>query len=188
MICARWIARVNSTLYFKTRNMSEQTPNPAASGGADVPAGRQVVLQKIYVKDASLEVPLAPQVFSRKWQPQLDVQVNTELKPLDGDVFQVLLMVTVTAKLDDDIAFLVEAKQAGIFVVRGFPSEDERRAVLGGYCPGLIFPFARETVADLVQRAGFPQLLLQPINFEALYLEHLNRQREQSTANAAATH
>lgn len=167
--------------------MSEQTPNLAAGAGA-APAGRQVLLQKIYVKDASLEVPMAPQVFARQWQPQLDVQVNTELKPIDTETFQVVLSVTVTAKLGTDVAFLVETHQAGIFTVRGFSSEDERRAVLGGYCPGLIFPFARETVADLVQRAGFPQLLLQPINFEALYLEHLNRQRESQAPASAAAH
>lgn len=167
--------------------MSEQTPNLAADASA-APAGRQVLLQKIYVKDASLEVPMAPQVFARQWQPQLDVQVNTELKTVDADTFQVVLAVTVTAKLGADVAFLVETHQAGIFTVRGFASEDERRAVLGGYCPGLIFPFARETVADLVQRAGFPQLLLQPINFEALYLEHLNRQREAQAPATATAH
>lgn len=164
--------------------------NLAPNAGA---AQRQVLLQKIYVKDASLEVPLAPQVFARQWQPQLDVQVNADIKPLDGDNFHVVLAVTVTAKLGDDVAFLAEVHQGGLFVVRGFASNDERAAVLGGYCPGLIFPFARETIADLVQRAGFPQLLLQPINFEALYLEHLNRARAQASqqpaaAPAAATH
>ena len=167
--------------------MSETNPS-AAAGAAPTAGGRQVLLQKMYVKDASLEVPLAPQVFTRPWQPQIDVQVNTELKPVDADVFNVVLSVTVTAKLGEDVAFLVEAQQAGIFTVRGFDNEDERRAVLGGYCPGLMFPFARETVADLVQRAGFPQLLLQPINFEALYLEHLNRQRAQQAPATAAAH
>lgn len=166
--------------------MSENTSAGAAAGNG---AQRQVMLQKIYVKDASLEVPLAPQVFSRQWQPQVDVQVNTEVKTLDNDGFHVILAVTVTAKLGDDVAFLAETHQAGIFVVRGFPTNDERQAILGGYCPGLLFPFARETIADLVQRAGFPQLLLQPINFEALYLEHLNRSRTQpAPAAAAAAH
>lgn len=163
--------------------------NKSAGSAAGNGAQRQVMLQKIYVKDASLEVPLAPQVFSRQWQPQVDVQVNTEVKTLDNDNFHVILAVTVTAKLGDDVAFLAETHQAGIFVVRGFPTNDERQAILGGYCPGLLFPFARETIADLVQRAGFPQLLLQPINFEALYLEHLNRSRtQQAPAAAAPTH
>ncbi len=165
--------------------MTDQ-PNSAPAGAAPQ---RQVLLQKIYVKDASLEVPLAPQIFTRQWQPQIDVQVNTDVKPLDGDNFHVVLAVTVTAKLGEDVAFLAETHQAGVFVVRGFASHEERQAVLGGYCPGLIFPFARETIADLVQRGGFPQLLLQPINFEALYLEHANRARSQpGKAPAAAAH
>lgn len=155
------------------------TPSPAAPNAANA---RQVLLQKIYVKDASLEIPQAPDIFTRAWQPQLDVQVNTEIKPMASDNFHVLLSITVTAKLGEDVAFLAEVHQGGIFVVRGFESTEERAAVLGGYCPGLVFPFARETVADLVQRGGFPQLLLQPINFEGLYLEH--RQRQQASASA----
>ncbi|MGH8446156.1 MAG: protein-export chaperone SecB [Solimonas sp.] len=163
------------------------TPAAPAEGSADTAAQRQVLLQKIYVKDASLEVPLAPQVFTRQWTPQLDVQVNTEAKPLEGDTLQVVLSITVTAKLGEDVAFLVEAHQAGIFTVRGFTQPEEKAAVVAAYCPNLLFPFARETVADLVQRAGFPQLLLQPINFDALYLEHLQRARAQAAAAPAAS-
>lgn len=163
------------------------TPNPnLADATTDAAAvTRQVLLQKIYVKDSSLEVPLAPQIFTRPWKPELDVQVNADVKPLDTDVFHVVLSVTVTAKLGEDVAFLAEVHQAGVFTVRGFATDDDRRAILGGYCPGLIFPFARETVAELVQRGGFPQLLLQPINFEALYVEH-QRQRAQQAATAPA--
>jgi len=165
-----------------------ETATPAAPAvGATDAASRQVLLQKIYVKDASLEVPLAPQVFTRQWQPTLDVQVNTEAKPLEGDTLQVVLSLTVTAKLGEDVAFLVEAQQAGIFTVRGFTQAEEQAAVVAAYCPNLLFPFARETIADLVQRAGFPQLLLQPINFDALYLEHLQRQRA-AAAPAATAH
>ncbi|TJY64817.1 protein-export chaperone SecB [Sinimarinibacterium sp. CAU 1509] len=168
--------------------MSEtQTPNPTPAAAADAPEQRQVVLQKIFVRDASLEVPLAPEIFTRPWKPQIDVQVNTDVKTLQQDVYQVTLSLTVTAKLEEDVAFLVEAHQAGVVLVQGFNTDAERQAVLGAYCPNLIFPFARETVADLVQRAGFPQLLLQPLNFDALYLDHLKRAREQQTAAAAAT-
>jgi preprotein translocase subunit SecB len=157
--------------------MAEPTPTPAATD----PNARQVLLQKIYLKDASLEVPQAPGVFTKTWQPAVDVQVNTAVTSLPSDGFHVVLSITVTAKLGDDIGFLAEVHQAGIFTVRGFADVNERQQVLGGYCPGLLFPFARESVADLVQRAGFPQLLLQPINFEALYLEALQRR----TAGAA---
>lgn len=133
---------------------------------------RQVQLQKIYLKDASVEIPQAPGVFTRQGQPQMDVQVNTSMSPLGNDQYQVTLSVTVTTKMGEDIMFLIEAQQAGIFLIKGFDNDNERRAVLGAYCPNVIFPFARETVADLVQRAGFPPLLLQPVNFDALYAQH----------------
>lgn len=142
---------------------------------------RQVLLQKIYLKDASVEVPQAPQVFTRPWQPQMDVQVNTNIAAIGDDSWQVTLGLTVTAKLGNDVGFLVEVQQAGIFSVTGFSDGAERQALLAGYCPGLIFPFAREAIADLVQRAGFPQLLLQPINFEALYAEHQARAKAEGT-------
>ncbi|MGH8370383.1 MAG: protein-export chaperone SecB [Gammaproteobacteria bacterium] len=146
-------------------------------------AGRQVVLQKMYLKDASVEVPKAPEIFTRQWQPETDVQVNTQANDLGENNWQVLLSVTVTAKAGADVGFLVEVHQAGIFTITGFDAV-EHGAVLGGYAPGLLFPFAREAVADLVQRAGFPQLLLQPINFDALYLEHQQRARAENAGQA----
>ena len=147
---------------------------------------RQVLLQRIYLKDASVEVPQAPQVFTRQWNPQLDVQVGTATAALGNDIHQVMLTVTVTAKLGEETGFLVEVHQAGIFQVVGFAAESDLQAILAGYCPGVIFPFAREAVADLIQRSGFPPVLLQPINFEALYVEHLARSREQNAQSAAA--
>lgn len=163
-------------------------PHPAAGADPAAAAGRQVLLQKIYVKDASIEVPQGPAIFTRAWRPEVDVQVNTKVDELQQDSFQVQIVLTVTAKLAEDVAFLVEAHQAGIFTVKGFDNAGERASILGGYCPSLIFPFARETIADLVQRAGFPQLLLQPINFEALFLEHQRkRQAEAATADTPAT-
>ena len=138
---------------------------------------QQLLLQKVYVKDASLEIPLAPQVFTRQWQPQLDVQVTSALQPLNADQHQVLLSITVTAKLEQDVAFLAEVHQAGIFLIRGVTDDAVRRRVLGTDCLTVLFPFARETVAELVQRGGFPQMLLQPIDFAALYDEH-QRQSE----------
>jgi preprotein translocase subunit SecB len=139
------------------------------------PVARQVVLQKVYIKDASLENPLAPQVFTRSWQPQLDVQVTSALQTLNPEQHQVLLTITVTAKLEQDVAFLAEVQQAGIFLVKGVADDGERRRVLGTDCLTILYPFAREAVAELVQRGGFPQLLLQPIDFGALYQEHLRK-------------
>ncbi len=155
---------------------------PAAAGNGTQKPNRQVLLQKIYIKDASIEVPQAPQVFTSNAQPQIDVNVATQMSPIQDELFDVVLTVTVTAKSGEDTVFLVEIKQAGIFLVRGFDNSQEKGAILGGYCPSMLFPFAREAVADFVQKAGFPQLLLQPINFEALYIEQLARQRAESRA------
>lgn len=139
---------------------------------SDAAPTKQLIVQKVYVKDASLEVPLAPQVFTRQWQPQLDVQVTSGLLGMNAEQHQVLLTLTVTARLEQDVAFLVEVQQAGVFMLRGYADEKERNRALGAECLSILFPFARETVADLVQRGGFPQLLLQPVDFGALYDEH----------------
>jgi preprotein translocase subunit SecB len=138
-------------------------------------ATKQLVLQKIFLKDASLEVPLAPQIFTRTWQPQIDVQVTTSLNVLNPDQYQVMLQVTVTAKLEQDVAFLAEIHQGGIFTLKGVADPIERQRVLGTECTNILFPFARESVSELVQRGGFPQLLLQPMDFGALYQEHLRK-------------
>lgn len=139
-----------------------------------------VALQRVYLKDCSLEVPHAPQVFARPWTPKVDVQVTTSVAPLEQDQFNVTLTVTVTATLEQDVAFLAEVHQAGVFTVGGFARPEDRQAVLGGHCPAILFPFARAAVASLVQHAGFPLLLLQPINFEAIYLEHARRAQQQA--------
>ena len=142
---------------------------------SDPVSPRQLVLQKVYVKDASLESPQAPQVFTRAWQPQLDVQVTSSLATLNPEQHQVLLSVTVTARLEQDVAFLAEVHQAGLFLIKGVGDEGERRRVLGTECLTILYPFVREAVADLVQRGGFPPLLLQPIDFAALYQEHVRK-------------
>ncbi len=164
------------------------TDSVAAPVAANAPEGPQVILQKIYLKDGSIELPNAPAVFTRQEQPAIDLQLNTNAQNLGNDNYQVTISATVTAKLGGgDIAFLIEVHQCGIFTVRGFPSVDEVEAVLGTYCLHQVFPFARESVADLIQRAGFPPILLQPVNFEALYVEHRN-QRAAAAAAPAATH
>lgn len=155
-------------------------PQPAPA------AGPQVLLQKIYLKDASIEIPQAPAIFTRVEQPSIDIALNTSALNVGTDTFQVTLSVTITAKMPGgDTAFLIEAHQAGIFTVRGFENPADTEAVLGVFCPNTIFPFARESAADLIQRAGFPPVLLQPVNFEALFLEHRNRRAGQAATDAA---
>lgn len=126
-------------------------------------------LQRIYLKDVSFETPGVPAVFTEQWQPNVDVQLNSTAHPLAGDTdFEVELTVTVTAKKEDKTVYLIEVKYAGVFSIKGM-KEEEREFLLGAYCPNLLFPYVRETLSGLAAKGTFPQLLLQPINFEALF-------------------
>ncbi|HEX7916201.1 protein-export chaperone SecB [Rudaea sp.] len=151
------------------------TDNIPANGGAET--GAQLQLQKVYIKDASFEVPSAPQIFQEQGQPQVQLNLEHKVGTLAQDVYEVVLTVTVTCKLEDKTAYLAEVQQAGVFGVIGFdaPSRD---AVLATYCPNVLFPYARQIISDLVQNGGFPPFLLQPINFDALYAEQQRRQAE----------
>ncbi|MDH4274529.1 MAG: protein-export chaperone SecB [Gammaproteobacteria bacterium] len=150
-------------------------------------ANKEFTIQKIYTKDLSFETPSSPQIFREKWEPDVNVQLGTTTAVLDAQyaVHEVVLSVTVTAKLGEKTAFLVEVQQAGIFTMRGYTT-DELGMLVGSFCPNVLFPFARETVSDLVTRGGFPQLLLAPVNFDALYQQHLHNQREQLTPQQPA--
>ncbi|MGM0552379.1 MAG: protein-export chaperone SecB [Pseudomonadota bacterium] len=171
--------------------MAEENPqNTATTQGSENASGPNFSIQKIFIKDLSFEAPDSPEVFMRDWKGETGIQLNTNARPLneqDG-VFEVELGLTVTTESEGKTAYLVEIKQAGVFVVHGFP-EDQRNQLLGAYCPNVLFPFARETIADLVLKGGFPQLLLQPVNFEALYAQHRNEQQNPVAAdgNGAAT-
>lgn len=139
------------------------------------------VIQKVYTKDISFESPNAPEIFREDdWHPNINLQLQSRSKQLDESVFEIVLMVTVTAKTDDETtAYLAEVQQAGIFRVSGF-ADDEMRYMIGSYCSNILFPFAREVVSDLVTRGGFPQLLLAPVNFDALFAQ----QQEQESAGS----
>ncbi|HYG32059.1 MAG TPA: protein-export chaperone SecB [Methylophilaceae bacterium] len=138
-------------------------------------------IEKIYLKDLSLEIPNAPQVFTQRETPQLSVELSNATSQLDEGVFETVITVTVTSKIGDKTAFLVEVAQAGIFQIRNIP-QDNIEMILGVTCPNILFPYARETVSDVVTRAGFPPVLLNPINFEALYAQ----QRQKAEAEGAA--
>ncbi len=128
-------------------------------------------IEKIYVKDLSLEIPHAPQVYLERAQPDIDMQLATGAQQLEDGIFEASITVTVTAKLEDKTMFLVEATQAGIFQIRNLAPEDID-PILGVACPNILFPYARETVSDVVNRAGFPPVILSPINFDALYAQN----------------
>ncbi|QWF71025.1 protein-export chaperone SecB [Methylomonas paludis] len=148
-----------------------------ANGAAE----KQFAIQKIYTKDLSFETPNAPKIFTQKWEPAVDFNLATQVEPLENGVFEVVLTITVTVKIEENIAYLVEVKQAGIFLVNGF-NEQEIGPMLGSFCPNILFPYAREVVSDLVNKGGFPQLILAPVNFDALYVQHI--QQSQSAPEA----
>ena len=158
------------------------TENTATANG-DAQTGAQLALQKVYIKDASFEVPSAPQIFQEQGQPQVQLNLQQQVGALAENVYEVVLSVTVTCKLADKTAYLAEVQQAGIFGVAGF-DDQSRDAVLATYCPNVLYPYARQAVSDLIQNGGFPPFLLQPINFEALYAEQMRRQTEGTPANA----
>lgn len=133
-------------------------------------------IEKIYVKDLSLEVPNAPKTFLSAEQPQLEVQLQQTAQPIEEGLYEVTLSVTITAKAGERTVFLVEVAQAGIFQIRNVPQSD-LDPILGTLCPNVLFPYARETVSDVVNRAGFPPVLLAPMNFEALYQQRMAEQQ-----------
>lgn len=141
----------------------------------------QFALQRVYLKDVSFEVPGAPKVFLQQWQPEVNIDLNTTAERLeDGRHFDVTLALTVTARNEGQVAFLVEIKQSGIFQIEGV-ADAELGPLLGSYCPNLLFPFAREAISDIVGKGSFPQLLLQPINFDAVYSETMRKLAEAET-------
>ena len=142
---------------------------------------KQFAIQKIYTKDISFETPNAPKVFTLKWEPALDLNLGTHVEPLDNSMYEVSLTITVTVKIADSTAYLVEVNQAGIFSVAGF-SDQEMGPMLGSFCPNILFPYAREVVSDLVSKGGFPQLILAPVNFDALYMQHLQQAQQSPEA------
>jgi preprotein translocase subunit SecB len=135
-------------------------------------------IEKIYVKDISLEIPNAPQVFMQQVQPQVEVQINTASSQFADVYFEVTVSATVTARTEERTLFLAEAVQAGIFSVRNVPS-GELDPLLGVACPTILFPYLRETISDLIARGGFPPVLLSPISFEALYVQRLQQRQQQ---------
>ena len=167
------------------------TPEEQSSTEASEPSGRQqqtadrqLGIQRIYVKDLSFESPRAPQVFANDWKPEVNLNLTNDAKRIADDLYAVELVVTVTVKNGDDTAFLVEVHQGGVFHIQGFQGP-ELGQMLGVYCPNILFPYAREVVSDLVTRGGFPQFLLAPVNFEALYAQHLRQKSAEPEGQAS---
>ena len=150
----------------------QENQQPAATGSNQ---RGQFEIQKVYVKNISLETPSSPQVFREQWRPSVHMDIANSADDLGENLYEVTLSVTATVSHEDKTIYLVEVQQAGIFLMADFPRELIGRMV-ATVCPNILFPFAREIVSDLVVRAGFPQLLLAPVNFDALYLQHQQKQ------------
>ena len=150
--------------------MTEQ----AASNGNE---GPQFSLQRIYVKDLSFEPPKSPEIFRQEWAPSVALDLNTKQKHLDGDFHEVVLTLSVTVKTGEEIAFIAEVQQAGIFLIKGLDAASMSHT-LGAFCPNILFPYAREALDSLVIRGSFPALMLSPVNFDALYAQELQRQQQ----------
>ena len=152
--------------------MSEQA---TASGGA------QFSLQRIYIKDVSFESPKSPDAFVGQWKPAVNLELNSHHKVVGTDLYEVVLSVTVTVKKEDDeVIYLSEVQQAGIFMVKGM-DDDGIAKTLGSFCPSVLFPYAREAIDSLVVKGSFPPLMLAPVNFDAIY----EQSRQQQSAQAS---
>ena len=151
-------------------------------------AETQFAIQKIYLKDVSFEAPNSPAVFADgEWKPEVNIQLNTSHQVIGQDVYEMVLTITITAKQNEKTAFLVEVKQAGLFTMTGF-SDENLAGMLGAYCPEVLFPFAREAVADFVNKGGFPPLLLTPVNFQVLYSQQVEQQKQAAEADQDTAH
>lgn len=147
---------------------------------------QQFAITKLYVKDVSFESPASPRSFGyKKWDPKIDLNLSNKQTHIDADVYEAVLSITATVSIDDETAFLIEVHQAGLFQIAGF--EDEQKSyLLGSQCMNILFPYAREVISDMSVRGGFPPLIMSPVNFDALYQQHMQqKQAEQGEAGAA---
>jgi preprotein translocase subunit SecB len=149
-------------------------------------AQMQFAVEGIYIRDVSYEAPHTPEGIKLDWQPEVKFELNTQARRLENDRFEVILKITVTVKHDKKVAFLLEVQQAGIFLLKGF-NEAQRGQMLGSFCPNMLYPYARELVSNMASRGGYPPLYLAPVNFDALYQDHMTRMQEAQKSGTAGT-
>ena len=147
---------------------------------------RQFIIQRIYTKDLSFESPLSPQVFIGDWKPEINVGIQSQINQLGSDNVEVVLTINVEAKQEENTAFMAEVQQAAIFMVKDF-SDEEMGPLLGIGAPNALFPYAREVITDLISRGSFPQFVLQPVNFEAMYAQQRQARAAQAQQPAGET-
>ncbi len=155
--------------------------NPQAAAGSENANQPQFALQRIYVKDLSFESPNSPTVFQEQWKPQVNLDLNTSHTKISDNQFEVVLSLTVTAKVGEKVAYIVEIQQGGVFMVQNIEGP-QLGQMLGAYCPNILFPYAREAIDGLVNKGSFPALMLAPVNFDAIYAQALKRKQEEAQA------
>jgi preprotein translocase subunit SecB len=158
--------------------INDSATQPAAS------AAPQFAIQRIYTKDISFETPNSPDIFKKEWKPEVQLDLDTKSTKIDNDLYEVVLAVTVTAKIGEETAFLCEVQQAGIFTIGDMP-EQNKAHMMGAFCPNTLFPYARETISNLVNRGTFPALNLAPVNFDAIFAAYLQKRAQQAQENSA---
>lgn len=158
--------------------MTEQNNTPTAE--------TEFAIQRIYIKDVSFETNNVPEIFTKEWQPEMNVELNTSSNTLHDNVFEVALRVTVTVKSHNEVAYICEVTQAGIFSVVGF-NDGQLQHCLGAYCPNILFPYVREAIANLVNKGSFPAVNLEPVNFDALFMNYLQQQQQQAQTESGET-
>lgn len=136
----------------------------------------QFEIQRIFIKDISFESPNTPHTFIEDWKPEVSLNLESKSNRVQDNLHEVVLSITATVTTNKKTAFLIEVHQAGVFMINGLPS-DQLHQMLGSFCPNILFPYAREAVSDIVVRGGFPQLILAPVNFDALYAQHMEQQQ-----------
>jgi len=153
----------------------------AAAAAADANNAPSLALQKIYIKDASFEVPNAPDIYNEQVQPEVKMNLNQKVKNIQEEYYEVVLTVTITCKAGEKTAYLAEVQQAGIFALKNFP-EQALHQTLGSYCPNILFPYARQMISDLVGNGGFQPIMLQPVNFDQLYAQQMQQAQSQAAS------
>ena len=146
----------------------------------------QFAIQRIYTKDVSFETNNVPEIFTKQWQPEMNLELNSASQALSDEVHEVSLRVTVTVKQQEEVVYICEVTQSGIFSLIGFDDAQIQHCV-GSYCPNILFPYAREVISSLVNKGTFPQLNLEPVNFEALFISYLQQQEQQAQNSATET-
>ncbi len=161
--------------------MAEENTTEAAVGSEQEAAQQAFNVQRIYLKDMSFEAPMGVEIFQKQWQPKVNQELNTKVNKIDDSNYEAVLTLTVTVKVGEDTAFLVEIQQAGLFLVTGLEN-NALAQVLNTTCPNILFPYAREAIDNIVTKGSFPALMLPPINFDALFVQAVNQARAKAEA------